>query len=128
LTTSFWLMPKSDPWASATSQDRHRLDVELVGDDRRERLQRAGAAVTTVSSASGRRTRSFSALRSDEPDEHTARTVHRGDEVVVGRQRGGIRPVGEVHRATPGEPAPDLLGRRAAAAGPTTRVSTSSAV
>ena len=36
--------------------------------------------------------------------------VHRRDELRVGRQVGGDRPVGQVHAAAAGQPAPDLLG------------------
>ena len=87
-----------------------RLDVELVGDDRRERLERRRVGRHHGQSGQRQPHPQVLGLAQRGPDRTDgARPVHRGDEGVVGGQVGGRRPVGEVHRPPAGETTPDLL-------------------
>ena len=107
----------STAYAAAASEpashQAYLLDVELVGEDRLEAAQRGDV----VDDHGERRERQPGAQRvglaQRQPGRgHVAHLVHRGDERVVGRQRVGLRPVGEVHRPLAGQPAPDLLGHQ----------------
>ena len=89
------------------------LHVDLVGHDRRERARatpgrrRRRSASRAAAGCGGRRPcaapTSPSRPRGPGPWRRPG---------VVRRQRGGVRPVGEVHGPTAGQAAPDLLGRQ----------------
>ena len=111
LTVSFCETPYDAASGASDVEQPDRLDVELVGDDAVEAGERRGVVddhgergqrqpVAQAGRLAQRRGR-----RADVTDR-----VHRGDQRVVRGQLVGRRPVGQVHRAATGQPAPDLLG------------------
>ena len=91
---------------------RDGLEVQLVRDDllerARERLRPGhghGHAGERLAHAQAAGLAQRGARGAD-----GARALHGGEQSLVPREQGGVRPVGQVHRATAGEPAPDLLG------------------
>ena len=111
LTTSFCSMPNSSGEAFSASSRRTERRFSSSATTAAKPPSASAPGATTVSSCSGRRTRRFAALRSEEPVEQICwtRSIASTSPGLAGN-RSGVRPVGQVHGAPAGEAAPDLLG------------------